>query len=64
MLLHFALTTLQIPYRRSYRTALSDTFDVYLAILRKVDTRVSAELGHNTPDYRALNSCPPCTYEV
>ncbi|KAE9404798.1 hypothetical protein BT96DRAFT_973001 [Gymnopus androsaceus JB14] len=63
----FAKTTCHlyaIPYRRSYRTALSDAFDVYLAILRKVDTRVSAELGHNTPDYRALNSCPPCTYEL
>ncbi|KAE9403531.1 hypothetical protein BT96DRAFT_936374 [Gymnopus androsaceus JB14] len=53
-----------IPYRRSYQTALSDTFDVYLAILRKVNTCVSAELGHNTPDYRALNSCPPCAYEL
>ncbi|KAF9054922.1 hypothetical protein BDP27DRAFT_1242445 [Rhodocollybia butyracea] len=52
------------PYRRTYRTALSDTFDIYLAILRKVESRVAKELGHDSPDYRALNSCPPCTYEL
>ncbi|KAF9030670.1 hypothetical protein BDP27DRAFT_1246108 [Rhodocollybia butyracea] len=52
------------PYRRTYRTALSDTFDIYLAMLRKVDSRVARELGHDSPNYRALNSCPPCTYEL
>ncbi|KAJ3872118.1 hypothetical protein F5051DRAFT_445496 [Lentinula edodes] len=34
-----ALTS-QMPYRRGYRTALSDTFDIYLAIKRKIDAPV------------------------
>ncbi|KAF9072520.1 hypothetical protein BDP27DRAFT_1418138 [Rhodocollybia butyracea] len=45
------------PYRRTYRTALSDTFDIYLAILQKVESRIAKELGHDSPDYWALNSC-------
>ncbi|KAF9076441.1 hypothetical protein BDP27DRAFT_1210207 [Rhodocollybia butyracea] len=52
------------PYRRSYRTALSDTFDIYLAIIRKVQSKVAKELGQDSLDYRARNSCPPCTYEL
>ncbi|THV01845.1 hypothetical protein K435DRAFT_654524 [Dendrothele bispora CBS 962.96] len=52
------------PYRRGYRSALSDAFDIYLAILRKVDGRVSQELGHDGPDYRVKNACPACCYEL
>ncbi|KAJ3831206.1 hypothetical protein F5878DRAFT_549821 [Lentinula raphanica] len=52
------------PYRRSYRTALSDTFDVYLSIVREVDARVASELGHDEPNYRVLHSCPSCSYEL
>lgn len=58
-----ALTS-QMPYRRGYRTALSDTFDIYLAIKRKIDARVAKELGHDDPNYRVLHSCPCCNYEV
>ncbi|THU96505.1 hypothetical protein K435DRAFT_664315 [Dendrothele bispora CBS 962.96] len=52
------------PYRRGYRTSLSDAFDVYLKIRRKVDTRVASELGHDTPNYRVLNGCPACCYKL
>ncbi|THU85589.1 hypothetical protein K435DRAFT_822380 [Dendrothele bispora CBS 962.96] len=52
------------PYRHGYRSALSDAFDIYLAILRKVDGRVSQELGHDGPDYRVKNACPACCYEL
>ncbi|KAJ3870457.1 hypothetical protein F5051DRAFT_447676, partial [Lentinula edodes] len=53
-----------MPYRRGYRTALSDTFDIYLAIKRKIDARVAEELGHDDPNYRVLHSCPCCNYEL
>ncbi|KAJ3740705.1 hypothetical protein EV360DRAFT_57933, partial [Lentinula raphanica] len=53
-----------IPYRRGYRTALSDTFDIYLAIKRKIDVRVAKELGHDSPNFRVLHSCPCCNYTL
>ncbi|KAG1850257.1 hypothetical protein C8R48DRAFT_750142 [Suillus tomentosus] len=34
-----------LPYRRRYRTILSDAFDVYLSLLRKVEKRMLAALG-------------------
>ncbi|KAG2361657.1 hypothetical protein BDR07DRAFT_1451498 [Suillus spraguei] len=52
------------PYRRRYRTALADTFDIYLTIHRNVDAQVSKALGHDTENWRVLNACPPCTYEL
>lgn len=55
---------LQIPFRRGYRTGLSDTFDVYLAIRRRIDSQVAKELGHEGANYRVLNSCPACCYKV
>ncbi|KAL6308954.1 hypothetical protein BKA93DRAFT_864339 [Sparassis latifolia] len=53
-----------IPYRRRYRSALSDAFDIYLSIHRVIDKRVQAELGRGTPDWRVLNACPACCYEL
>ncbi|KAL7278859.1 hypothetical protein ACG7TL_006690 [Trametes sanguinea] len=52
------------PYRRRYRTALSESFDVYLSILRAVDKRVAQALGRDAPDWRVKNSCPCCCYEL
>lgn len=54
----------QSPYRRRYRAALSDAFDIYLAIRRIIDQRVAKALGRDTPDYRVLHACPSCNYEV
>ncbi|KAI0348802.1 hypothetical protein OH77DRAFT_617276 [Trametes cingulata] len=53
-----------IPYRRRYRTALSDAYDVYLTMLRGIDARVSASLKRDRPDWRVQNSCPACCYVV
>ncbi|KAI9061959.1 hypothetical protein FKP32DRAFT_1574922 [Trametes sanguinea] len=53
-----------IPYRRRYRNALSDAFDVYLQILRAVDRQVKAVLKRDTPDWRVKNACPACCYEL
>ncbi|KAG6819386.1 hypothetical protein H0H93_012292 [Arthromyces matolae] len=52
------------PYQRRYRIALSDAFDVYLALRRKVDARVAKLLGRDSPNYRVLNACPACNYEL
>ena len=54
----------KIPYRPKYRRLFSDGFDVYLEIIRVVDARVKAALGHDSPDWRVLNTCPACSYEV
>ncbi|KAI0349069.1 hypothetical protein OH77DRAFT_1507574 [Trametes cingulata] len=53
-----------IPYRRFYRTAIADAFDIYISILREVERQVMQELGRDTPDWRALNACPPCAYRL
>ena len=55
---------LQIPYRQRYRTALSDTFEIYLAIQREVKRRVDEALGQGSPGWRVLNACPPCGYAL
>ncbi|KAG1785411.1 uncharacterized protein HD556DRAFT_1435133 [Suillus plorans] len=54
----------KIPYRRRYRTCLSGAFDTYLAILRGVDRKINETLGRDAPNWRVLNACPPCTYEL
>ncbi|RDX47631.1 hypothetical protein OH76DRAFT_1456691 [Lentinus brumalis] len=53
-----------IPYRRRFRTAISDTYDVYLSILRIVDGRVKAYLGEDGPNWRVKNSCPACSCKL
>ncbi|TEB39060.1 hypothetical protein FA13DRAFT_1619949 [Coprinellus micaceus] len=54
----------QQPYHRQWRIALADTFDIFLKIKHSVDERVAESLGRSTPNWRVLNSCPPCTYEL
>ena len=53
----------QVPYRRRYRSALADAFEIYITILRSIEKLVSQELGRDTPDWRVQHACPPCTYE-
>ena len=56
-----------MPYHRRYRKALSDTFDIYLTILQKVDGDVNKLLlvvRHDSHDWRVQKSCPACCYEV
>lgn len=33
-------------------------------VLRVVDQRVAAALGRDSENWRVLNACPPCGYEV
>ncbi|KDQ10069.1 hypothetical protein BOTBODRAFT_116280 [Botryobasidium botryosum FD-172 SS1] len=53
-----------VPYRRRFRRAFSDAFDVYLTITNEVHNRMKPHLGQDSPDWRALRECPPCTYEL
>ncbi|KAJ7868478.1 hypothetical protein B0H13DRAFT_2351364 [Mycena leptocephala] len=45
-------------------TQFSIAFDVYLAILARVEKRVQAALGRDTPNWRLKNACPACMYKV
>ncbi|KAG6839861.1 hypothetical protein C0991_011015 [Blastosporella zonata] len=56
--------SIRVPYRRQYRASISDAFDIYLSIRRIADRRVAVFLKRDTPDYRVLNACPPCNYEL
>ncbi|KAF9790844.1 hypothetical protein BJ322DRAFT_1170390 [Thelephora terrestris] len=53
-----------IPYRPRYRRMFADAFDVYLDIIRVVNQRVKASLSQDGPDWRVLNACPACSYEL
>ncbi|PBK68454.1 hypothetical protein ARMSODRAFT_988697 [Armillaria solidipes] len=39
-------------------------YDLYVDLLNTVHGRVLNALGHDIPDWRALNACPCCTYKL
>lgn len=39
-------------------------FDVYLEILRRVNSRVQKALKRDTPNHNRLHVCPPCMYQI
>jgi len=49
---------------RRYRTALSDSFDVYLTLMRRVAQQVAKKLGRDGINWRVQNACSACCYEV
>ena len=55
---------MQFPYRPRYSQIIGDAFEIYLRVLRIVNRRVQEVLGQDSPNWRVLNACPPCTYEV
>ena len=54
----------QISYSQSLWRILTDVFDIYLRILRRVQAMTDNELGRVGDNYRILHSCPPCQYKV
>ncbi|KAI0782170.1 hypothetical protein C8Q75DRAFT_795935 [Abortiporus biennis] len=54
----------KIPYKRSFRVLIADTYEVYLTVLREVDKRVQKVLGWDAPDWRVQNACRACCYEL
>ena len=55
---------LQRPYQLGFRSQIASGWDMYLSITREVQQQIDVVLGHNTPYWWALNSCPCCQYEV
>jgi hypothetical protein len=53
-----------LPFRSEWRRAFRDAFEIYLAVIRRIESRVKAALGRDTPNWRVLNSCPACMYEL
>ncbi|KAG8942064.1 hypothetical protein FRC03_003681 [Tulasnella sp. 419] len=51
-------------YDRKLREHMSDAFDVYLEILRRVNKRVNQLLGRDSPQWRLLHSCPSCQHRI
>ncbi|KAH9929957.1 uncharacterized protein BXZ73DRAFT_47845 [Epithele typhae] len=51
-------------YRRHYRTALADAFDIYLEVLDDVDAEIQELLGRGDPNWRPRFGCPPCGYKL
>jgi len=55
---------LQRPYQRGLRNQIANGWDAYLSITHEVQRKLDEVLAHDTPNWRALNSCPCCQYEV
>ena len=58
------LISFKVPYHPKYRRLFSDAFDIYLEVVRAVDKLVKVALGHHSENWRVLNACPACSYEV
>ncbi|KAG1720869.1 hypothetical protein EDB19DRAFT_1646821 [Suillus lakei] len=53
-----------IPCRPYLNTQFSVAYNIYLEILHRVQQRLQAPLGRDTPNWRLLNSCPACFYKL
>ncbi|KAI0308613.1 hypothetical protein OF83DRAFT_1039053, partial [Amylostereum chailletii] len=53
-----------MPYSRQMWRMFTDTFDVYLCILRGVETRINVALKRTDPNWRVTHSCPSCQYKL
>ncbi|KAG8984963.1 hypothetical protein FRB94_004149 [Tulasnella sp. JGI-2019a] len=54
----------QQPYHPHLHHGLSDAFNVYLSILRLVDSKVQLALLHNMPDWWLMHTCLLCMYKL
>ena len=54
----------QVPYRPGLEDQFSIAFDIFLDLLRTIDGRVKIALGRDSPNWRMLNTCPACFYEL
>ncbi|KAG2056750.1 hypothetical protein BDR06DRAFT_981178 [Suillus hirtellus] len=51
-------------YRPYLNSQFSNTYDIYLEILNHVDCCLNGALHRNTPNWRLLNACPCCSYQL
>ncbi|KAG2130280.1 uncharacterized protein EDB93DRAFT_1094973 [Suillus bovinus] len=61
--LRFSLQAAML-YRLYLHTQFSAVYDAFLKILHRVDVLLKQALKHDTPNWRLLNACPPCTYKL
>ncbi|KAJ3717365.1 hypothetical protein C8R42DRAFT_644620 [Lentinula raphanica] len=54
----------RIPFKPHLASQLSVAFDLYVAILNAVRDRVRSHLGRRGRDWRMLNACPSCQYQL
>ncbi|KAH7904735.1 hypothetical protein BJ138DRAFT_1106572 [Hygrophoropsis aurantiaca] len=62
--LHNSTNQRQMPYRPYLSSQFSAAYDIYLEIIYRVDGQIKAALHHDTPNWRLLNACPPCFYQL
>ena len=55
---------LQWPYQPGFHSQLANGWDAYLSITQEVQQQLDIVLGHDMPNWQALNLCPCCQYEV
>lgn len=60
----FFITTIQVPHAPYLADLLSDTYDIYLEILRAEKASVLVELGRHNKNWDTQNICPPCLYQL
>ncbi|KAG1766385.1 hypothetical protein EV702DRAFT_979590 [Suillus placidus] len=53
-----------MPYRPYLNSQFSDTYNIYLEILHRVDRCLNEALMRNTPNWRLLNACLCCSYKL
>ncbi|KAG2745648.1 hypothetical protein P692DRAFT_20849792 [Suillus brevipes Sb2] len=53
-----------VYYHRYLATQYRIAYDVYLEVLRRIDMKIDTHLGHDTPHWCMLNSCPACQYTL
>ncbi|KAJ3749419.1 hypothetical protein DFH05DRAFT_1593958 [Lentinula detonsa] len=60
-----ALCDLQgIRFKNNLSVQFSSAYDLYISLVEGVRRLVLDALGRSTPNYRMLNTCPACQYEV
>ncbi|KAG1860775.1 hypothetical protein F4604DRAFT_2035060 [Suillus subluteus] len=53
-----------VYYCRHLAEQLRISYDVYLELHRRIDHRLDKVLGHDSDNWRMLNSCPACQYKL
>ncbi|KAG0694091.1 hypothetical protein DFH29DRAFT_815719 [Suillus ampliporus] len=53
-----------VYYRRHLAEQLRISYDVYLELHRRIDHHLDKVLGHDSDNWRMLNSCPACQYKL
>ncbi|KAG2107568.1 hypothetical protein BD769DRAFT_1630595 [Suillus cothurnatus] len=52
-----------VTYIKIFCEQFAIAFDVYLAIIREIQSHIDVVLGRSDPDWRLHNSCPACTFK-